>query len=125
MRAHFLSFEGWKGEVAFGGVPGRSTWVETHMQPAQTEKQVNKHQIQNTENRNPFSYQLNHSWGAQTNSIRKARMPERHRKNLKLSRKSVQGEATERAGDRNYSKVRSRARENRKQSIRPYRRLWG
>lgn len=64
--------------------------VETHTQQAQTEKQVNKYQIQNTENRNPFSYQRNHSWGAQTNSVRKPRMPERHRKNLKLSRKFVQ-----------------------------------
>lgn len=51
-------------------------------------------------------------------------MPERHGKNLKRSRKSIQGEAIERAGDRNYSKVWSRARENRKQLIKPYRRLW-
>lgn len=98
--------------------------VETRMQ--QTEKQVNKHQIPNTENRNPFSYQLNRSWGAQTHSIRKPRMLKRNgKKNLKLSRKSVQGEAIERAGDRNDSKVWSRARENRKQLIRSYRSLWG
>lgn len=97
--------------------------VETHRQ--QTEKQVNKHQIPNTEIRNPFSYQLNHSWGAQTNSIRKPRMPER-KKNWNWANICSGWSHWEGWWQKLLQDVEQRKQwSNRKQLIRPYRSLWG
>lgn len=128
VQVHLLPFSGYKGEVAFSCVLGESRWwnvlTHTYSEYGWGIRWININYV--SREQRPFLPLVEITAGkAQIDSIRKHRIPEGHKKKMKLCRKSVHAEATEWAGDLNHSPAWIRAKENRQQYTRHYGRFGG